>query len=142
MPNLTRRTLIVGLVIALAMPGGTAVAGDEATVIRDVIERQLAAFRADDAGAAYGFAAPMIRRMFPSPDIFMTMVRTGYPEVYRAQSYSFEPLEADGSGRLQKVWITGDNGERVLALYTMTRLDDGSWRIAGCVLLRPPGESA
>jgi len=138
-----RRTLLL-ILLALPLLVGlirpAAAGGDDA--IRGVIESQLQAFRADDAARAYSYAAPAIRRMFPSAEIFMTMVRNGYPEVYRPRDYRFDELVANGATPMQKVWITGDNGERVLALYTMTRLADGSWRIAGCVLLRPEETSA
>jgi hypothetical protein len=36
-----------------------------------IITSQLDAFTADDGAAAYGFAAPAINRLFPSPEIFM-----------------------------------------------------------------------
>ena len=46
--------------------------------IRSVIESQLKAFARGDASTAYAQASPEIRKMFPTEDIFMMMVRSGY----------------------------------------------------------------
>jgi hypothetical protein len=37
--------------------------------------------------------------------------------------------------------VIGPDGQPALALYAMERQPDGSWRIAGCTLTRPPGEA-
>ncbi len=42
---------------------------------------------------------------------------------------------------VQPVRITLPEGGAVVALYTMERQADGSWRIAGCALLQESGES-
>ena len=46
--------------------------------IRRVIERQIDAFKRDDAAGAYAFTSPTIRKIFPTAEIFMRMVRQGY----------------------------------------------------------------
>lgn len=139
---MTRRQTLLALVGAMVLAAPAAAADDPAAPIRSVIQSQLDAFQADDAAGAYAFAAPSIQRMFPTPEIFMTMVQRGYPEVYRPGSVEFGELAPVDGRLLQKVWITGQSGARVLALYTMVRLQGGEWRIAGCVLLRPQEQSA
>ena len=105
--------------------------------IRTVIEHQLAAFQRDDAAAAFSYASPGIQAKFGTPDIFMEMVRTGYQPVYRPRETEFRELVASPAGLVQKVLFVGPDGRPVLALYSMERQDDGSWRISGCVLVEP-----
>lgn len=102
--------------------------------IRQVIQDQIAAFRRDDAGTAFGFASPGIQRMFGNSANFMDMVRRGYAPVYRPRGVAFGDLvEIDGR-TVQKVRLVGPDGSAARALYTMERQADGSWRIDGCTL--------
>ena len=107
--------------------------------IRRVIERQIDAFKRDDATVAYSFAAPRIQQIFPSAEIFMQMVRQGYQPVYRPKSFAFDdPTEIDGK-LVQPVQVIGPNGIPVTAIYIMERQPDGSWKIGACMLTRGPG---
>jgi hypothetical protein len=108
-----------------------------------IITAQITAFRADDGLAAYDFAAPVVRNIFPTPDIFMAMVKQGYPQVYRPQSFKFTEALMDPLGRpSQKMMVVGPDGKSYIALYTMEKQPDGTWRIAGCTLLEIPGLDA
>ncbi len=107
--------------------------GDQAA-IRGVIGRQLDAFKRDDAAAAYAFAAPNVREIFPTPDGFMAMVRRGYPPVYRPREAEFSELALRDGAIVQEVELVGPDGRPVLALYTMVR-DGAGWKIAACVLV-------
>jgi hypothetical protein len=120
------RAVLLFLAILLAAP---AMAADTAArdAARATVERQIEAFRRDDAATAYAQAAPAIQNMFPSPDTFLAMVREGYAAVYRARRYSVDRIEE-----------TGDDG---LALG-VTLQPDGAWRISGCRLVKAPGSSA
>ena len=103
--------------------------------IRQVIERQLDAFRRDDDNGAFALAAPGIRALFGDPENFMAMVKSGYQPLYRPREFSFEPLlERDGM-IVQRMRVVGADGPAHLALYTMERQVDGRWLIAGCLLL-------
>ena len=113
----------------------------EKGAIQEVIRHQLEAFRADDAPSAYGDAAPSIRRMFPTSEIFIDMVRRGYPPVYRPRAYAFGETKDGSSGPTQSVRITDAEGTDWLAVYTMERQEDGSWRISGCVLIKDESRS-
>jgi hypothetical protein len=115
----------------------------EAQEFQRVITNQLNAFNADDSDTAYGFAAPTIKRMFPSPEVFMSMVQKGYPPVYRRQSYSFGRIGNEmGGAPTQHVTIIDVNGKAWTALYAMERQPDGSWKIVGCQLVEAPGADA
>lgn len=113
-------------------------AGDKST-FQTIITGQLEAFRADDGARAYSYAAPMIRRTFPTPDTFMAMVQKGYPPVYRPRSYRFGEASLNASGSpIQRVTIEGPDGITYEAIYTMEQQPDGTWRINGCALVRSP----
>jgi DNA-binding transcriptional LysR family regulator len=110
--------------------------------IRDVISRQMAAFQRDAAAEAFAFAAPGIRAIFGTPDAFMAMVRTGYMPVYRPRRADFEDPVGRQGRIVQPVRIVGPDGATVLALYDMEAQPDGTWLIAGCSLVAPPGGDA
>lgn len=117
-----------------AGPGGVTAA--DRAAMEDVIRRQIDAFRRDDGQAAFSFATPDIRRMFRTPEIFMSMVRQGYAPVYRPREVEFrDVIERDGAV-VQRVYLVGPDGTPVIALYTMERQSDGIWKIGGCTLLK------
>jgi hypothetical protein len=112
----------------------------ERRAIRSVIEAQIGAFRADDGERAFGLAAPSIRGIFRTADNFMAMVRQGYEPVYRPRDVRFGDLVDVEQTQVQKVYVTAPDGKQVLALYSMERQADGSWRISGCMLAEPEDE--
>lgn len=121
---------------ALAAEVGTA----DARAVRAVIEAQLAAFAADDAERAFSYAAPSIRETFGTAERFMTMVRRGYPVVYRPTSVRFlEPVADGASALLQRVRMTDETGAAWMVVYALQRQDDRSWRITACVAARGEG---
>ena len=108
-----------------------------------IITAQITAFRADDGLAAYDFAAPVVRNIFPTPEIFMAMVKQGYPPRLSPQSFNFTEALIDPMGRpSQKMKVVGPDGKTYIALYSMEKQPDGTWRIAGCTLLEIPGLDA
>ena len=76
----------MGLLGASPLRAAPDVSAADAKAVRSVIEAQLAAFAADDADKAFSFAAPGIRAMFITAERFLSMVREGYPVVYRPVS--------------------------------------------------------
>jgi hypothetical protein len=125
--------LLVACLIGLASP---ARAADDVAVAQDVIRSQAEAFGRDDAAAAYSYAAPAIKGIFPQAEIFMSMVQQGYAPVYRHKSFEFgEAHVADGT-IAQRVHIIDANGEAWEALYTLELEPDGSLKITGCSLLK------
>ena len=136
----------LALVLAPAFIGAAALRAAEHSqaqqqaAIVDVISQQLAAFGRDDAAGAYAFAAPSIQQKFPSPDIFMSMVRRGYAPVYRPVAVEFLELREFQGVPYQAVRLIGPDGAAVIALYRMQQQADGSWRIAGVQLVKPQDE--
>ena len=136
------RALIVALVLACTVVGAALGLEDaDGPPIRGVIEKQLEAFGRDDAAGAYSYASPAIRELFPSEDRFMQMVREGYKPVYRPKSFTFETLKDTSAGPVQAVRIRDADGVDWIALYTLERQPDGSWKINGCQLVRAPDEA-
>ncbi|HEX8417812.1 MAG TPA: DUF4864 domain-containing protein [Methylobacterium sp.] len=120
-------------------------AADEAgrSAARATVERQIEAFRKDDAATAYAQAAPAIQGMFQSPETFIAMVRKGYAAVYRARSFSVERIEDVGEdGLALGVKLQDETGADWVALYSLERQADGAWRISGCQLVKAPGSNA
>ncbi len=112
---------------------------DTTSEIQSVIADQLDAFGKDDDTRAYDHASDMIKQLFPSKSIFMEMVRTGYPPVYRAKSWSFaEPTKTE-TGISQIVKLTDEQGRAWNALYTLERDSAGEWKITGCRILKSEG---
>lgn len=103
--------------------------------IRKVIKSQLTAFQRDDGRTAFSLAAPEIQSQFRTPEIFMRMVRQGYPDLYRPLQIHFKSALVDQGRIVQPLLATAQDGRTVIALYLMKRQQGGEWRIGGVVLL-------
>ena len=138
-----RRWLAFVLVLLLSPPvmaQAPASPADQAA-IRQVIGAQMAAFRRDDASAAFAFAAPEIQEKFRNAALFLEMVRVGYPAVYRPRSVEFADLVPNGDSLIQRVLLVGADGRTEVAHYVMERQADGTWRISGCYLTKSDDRS-
>ena len=109
--------------------------------IRSVIQDQLEAFKSGDGARAYSHAAPGIQRAFPTEERFMALVQELYKPVFRPRSYSFGALKDTPEGPLQAVEIQDEEGVDWTAVYLLEQQPDGSWKIAGCTLLKRPGQT-
>ncbi len=130
--------VLLVLLLPQSAPAGEAVLLDaaEATAIRGVISAQLEAFQRNDGAAAYAYAAPTIQQKFGSAVSFMTMVRSGYPAVYRPREVAFLEARVKDGVTVQALRLVGPDGAGVVALYFMEQQPDGSWRINGVTLVR------
>ncbi|KQO79198.1 DUF4864 domain-containing protein [Methylobacterium sp. Leaf88] len=137
------RTILL-ILITMWIPS-TAFAVDAAArdAAKATVERQIEAFRRDDAATAYAQAAPAIQGLFPSPETFIAMVRQGYGAVYRNRRYSVDRIEDAGDdGVALGVTLQDEDGADWAALYSLEKQPDGAWRITGCRLMRAPGSNA
>jgi hypothetical protein len=125
--------LLAAFLIGLASP---ATAADDVATAQGVILSQTEALGRDDAAAAYSYAAPAIRELFPQAEIFMEMVRRSYAPVYRHKSFEFGEARAFEGRIAQRVHIVDADGIPWEALYTLEPQADGSVKISGCVLLK------
>ena len=122
----------VAMLAALVASATGPARADDASDIKAVVSGQLQAFRTGDKAAAYSYAAPSIKGMFPSADIFMTMVEQGYPPVFHSSNTVFGAPSAEGKGFRQEVYITDTDGKSWIASYTLERGEDGQFKITGC----------
>jgi hypothetical protein len=124
--------------LAIGTPAGAgeggALSAADRNAIRNVIEAQLAAFRADDGATAFGFASPSIQRQFGNPATFLAMVKAAYMPVYRPREVQFRRLVEIEGEPVQLVLLVGPDFAVVTAYYIMQQQADGTWRINGCVL--------
>jgi hypothetical protein len=128
------------LILAPAWAQGAAdarVTGADVTEIHAVIQRQLDAFRRDDAQGAFALAAPAIQQTFRTAEKFLDVVRMAYRPVYRPASVAFLEMMVLGGEVVQQVQITDRSGLVWVAYYGMERQRDGSWRTSGCHLVQP-----
>jgi hypothetical protein len=103
--------LVLGLLLAGGAPAEPGLSAGDLTEIRAVINRQLEAFRRDDA--------------------------LGACVVYRPTSIEFLELLTMGHDAVQQVRFVDRGGRTWLAYYAMQRQRDGSWRTNGCRLVQP-----
>lgn len=127
-------TLLITL--ALAMPARA----DEAA-IRDVINGQIEAFKADDFSAAFDFASPTIQSIFQTPETFGTMVRQGYPMVWRPADVTFLGLDMIEGELWQGVLIRDLEGRAHVLEYQMQNGENG-WKINAVRFRKEPAGTA
>jgi hypothetical protein len=102
--------------------------------IKKVIGDQRAALVAGEAAKAFAHAAPGIRAQFGSPDNFLAMVQTAYGALITARYTEFLEGAVIEGVVIQPLRLIGPDNTVLVALYTMEKQKDGSWKIAGCVL--------
>ncbi len=144
MPRLLNAVLLrwIAALMLVAMPAhAQELSASDAQQIRAVIEAQLAAFAADDAGRALSYAAPDIRARYRESERFLNMVREHYPVVYRPASVGFLPPEADGDEVFQAVEMSDGDGTLWIAIYRMGRFEEYRWRIMGCRVVTGEGRA-
>src|SRR5262245_27570414 len=114
---------LIPALIAMARADDAGVAAAQST-----IEAQLKAFLADDDATAYSYAAPNVKKIFPTLQSFMNMVAGGYRPVQKPQSYSFGKSEWMSTTTIaQQVFLVGPDGKDYEALYTLELQPDGIW---------------
>lgn len=129
------------LVLALPPPalaaqdGAMPLSTTDQAAVRVVIENQIAAFQRDDGVEAFSYASPSVQAIFGNPENFMRMVRNGYRPVYRPRQVFFQEAVLYQGRLVQALLVTDQDGDVVIALYTMEQQPDGSWRIGSVVLL-------
>ncbi|MEL6508496.1 MAG: DUF4864 domain-containing protein [Pseudomonadota bacterium] len=129
--------LIFSAIFAFGLAGWGHAQDARDTAIQNTIQDQIEAFKADDFGAAFSYASPMIQGMFRTPENFGVMVQRGYPMVWRPNSVRYLELDEKGGRLFQKVMITDQNGGLHMLEYQMIQVN-GAWQINGVQLLPQP----
>jgi hypothetical protein len=132
------RYFILSLIVALGLSGA---ARAEEAALQAVISSQIEAFLAEDVDRAYSFASPFIQRKFGTPETFGTMVREGYPMVWRPSDVTFLDAEVIAGKLWQSVMLRGPAGKTWIVDYEMIELEDG-WKINGVQVREAPKVAA
>jgi hypothetical protein len=140
-PSRILRLLSIGAVAGFLCLSGTAsakqirVSAGDWRAIQAVISKQMNAFRLDDGEAAFSLASPGVRQVFESADSFMEMVRADYGAVYRPRTYRFLRSAILDGEPVQPIEVIALDGAVSIAVFSMERQRNRSWRISGCRLL-------
>lgn len=135
---------MVILVLALVI-SGPAAGGPEHELRRavvTVIKNQMNAFLRDDGPAAFSFASPDVQEQFGTPEAFLKKFSVAYRSVYRPKTVTFLNLAFSRGKLVQRVLLEDPDGQVLIALFPMVQMDDGAWRIDGCVLVPASGKNA
>lgn len=135
-----RLALWLCLALLPAAPAAAAegrVTGADLAEIRAVINRQIDAFRRDDARGAFALVSPGVQDSFGTPERFLDVMRMAYRAVYRPARFSFLEPMVIGGDVVQQVQITDRGGGAWVAYFSMQRQRDGTWRTNGCHLVQP-----
>jgi len=119
-----------------------ALSAKDEKAVQTVVQSQLAAFAKDDADKAFSYAAPELRKSIGNSSAFMAMVKNSYPVVYRPASVAFLKPEGSGDDVIQRVQMLNASGASYLAVYSLQRQKDNTWRISGCALVENKGRMA
>ena len=114
----------------------------DAKTVRQVVEAQLAALAADDAVKAFSYAAPNVREAVGSAEGFLAMVQRGYPVVVRPATVAFLKANGKNDDVIQRVQMVDAEGESWLAIYSLQRQKNRTWRITGCSVVENKGRMA
>jgi hypothetical protein len=106
-------------------------AEDPIEATRTMIEEQIRAFLRDDAEAAYSYAAPGLKQLYPDKNVFFAMVKKSYEPVYHPGNYAFGRSRSIDNGAViyQEVLITGRDGKDWTAVYQVSRQPNGDYKI-------------
>ena len=137
--NMKKLIVSVALMLLAGLAGASErrVSGSDLAEIRTVINRQIDAFRRDDAQGAFALASPAVQQSFGTAERFLDVVRMAYRAVYRPAKVAFLDLVVIGGEVVQQIQLTDRGGSVWLAYYGMQRQEDGSWRANGCHLVQP-----
>jgi len=129
--------LALALWMSAAKGAGGSVTSADFAEIRQVIHRQIDAFRRDDAQGAFALVSPGVQNSFGTPERFLDAVRMEYRAVYRPAHIAFLDLLVMSGEVVQQVQLTDRAGALWLAYFSMQRQADGTWRMNGCRLVQP-----
>lgn len=131
---LSRCLLLFSLALGAVAAHAEGLSPKDEKQVLSVVRSQLDAFAQDDADKAFSYAAPNIRNLMGTAARFMAMVRNQYEVVYRPASTVFLKPVGDASEAVLKVQLTEEDGTPWIAIYTLQKQKNKSWRITGCAV--------
>ena len=104
-----------------------------------VVQKQLAAFRAQDYPGAYLHAASGVQQKFTLPQ-FEGMIRRNYAEMTLRGRVEFGPVESNEATAVVQVFFFGERGTVRPYLYNLSAEGDG-WKVDGVQAMRASGNA-
>jgi hypothetical protein len=120
------------------LPVATGLTGAEAAAMRSLIEEQIAAMRTGNWPAAFALASPDLQAQYGTPTALAEDVTAHYAPIPAVASVRFIDIVMFRGLPTYRVNLAHADGRVTTAYYLVRRLEDGSLRIAGCVLVRAP----
>ena len=132
-----KKVWIIPLFISLL---STLVFADESEMAKNTISSQIEAFKQNNIEKAYTFAAPNIQAQISNPEVFGSMVKNGYPIIWRPKSFKFTKFQDLGNKFIQRVLFQSYDGRLEIYDYILEKYDD-LWKIAGVLTINLAGET-
>lgn len=121
------------------LPAATGLTRVDQAAMRLLIEAQIAAMRAGDWSGAFALASPDLRAQYGTPTALKDDVTAHYAPLPAVAGVEFIDIVTFRELPTYRVILSdGDGAATTMAYYLVRRLDDGTLRIAGCVLVRVP----
>jgi hypothetical protein len=137
-PLMMRFFTLVGIALAAASMQLKARADTlgqpEEQQVQAVVRAQLNAFAADDAASAFDVATPEVRKTVGDPARFLALVSGNYPMVHHPAGLVFLPARMEEGHVLQVVSLRDGDDKTWLAMFSLERQPDDTWRIGGCIV--------
>jgi hypothetical protein len=120
------------------LPAAIGLTRAEQAAMRLLIEAQIAAMRAGDWPGAFALASPDLQAQYGTPAALRDDVTAHYAPLPAVASAEFIDIVTFHELPTYRVTLTDGEASTTMAYYLVRRLDDGSLRIAGCVLMQVP----
>jgi hypothetical protein len=101
-----------------------------------IIQRQLDAFKKNDADSAFSLASPGLKETYSNPHNFMDSVRSGETPFFKRRMVEYHDFVTSGDDAAQSVVLVDDDSSVWTVVYKLSRQPDGSWLIDGVVLVK------
>ncbi len=134
-------TLAAVFIVLSFLPQAGAEEANANLPAQSVIDNQIESFRTGNHQQAFNHASPNLKKLFKSTDNFIRMVKSGYGAIYGAQSWSFGRSKTVSGTYYQEVQLVGPKGNNWVALYSMQKQADGSWKITAVQIKRGDGQT-
>jgi hypothetical protein len=120
------------------LPAATGLTRADEAAMRLLIEAQIAAMRADDWAGAFALASPDLQAQYGTPVALRDDVIAHYGPLPAIASAEFIDIVTFRGLPTYRVTLADGDGLTTTAYYLVRRLEDGSLRVAGCMLVRVP----
>ena len=109
---------------------------------RTVIQRQLDAFKQNDASGAFALASPGLKETYNNPANFMDSVRSGDTPFFKRRMTEYHDFVSAGDDAAQSLVLVDEDNYVWTVVYKLARQPDGSWLIDGVVLVKSDATDA